>query len=55
MITSLDVIIHEDMKLGSGGYSKVFVGNWLGTKVAVKVLEKGLPHSVGPQHSVALP
>lgn len=45
-ITSLDVIIHHDQKLGSGGYGQVYLGDWLGTTVAVKVLEKGLPPSV---------
>lgn len=51
VITSLDVIIHEDLKLGSGGYSQVYMGSWHGTKVAVKVLEKGLSHSVCPPKS----
>lgn len=45
-ITSLDVIIYEEKKLGSGGYGQVYLGDWLGTTVAVKVLEKGLPPSV---------
>jgi predicted unusual protein kinase regulating ubiquinone biosynthesis (AarF/ABC1/UbiB family) len=45
-ITSLDVIIHEDDKLGAGGYGQVYVGDWHGTRVAVKVLEKGLSPSV---------
>jgi predicted unusual protein kinase regulating ubiquinone biosynthesis (AarF/ABC1/UbiB family) len=45
-ITSLDVIIHLDEKLGSGGYGQVYVGDWHGTRVAVKVLEKGLAPTV---------
>lgn len=49
VITSLDAIIHEDLKLGSGGYSQVYMGSWHGTKVAVKVLEKGLSQSVRPR------
>jgi predicted unusual protein kinase regulating ubiquinone biosynthesis (AarF/ABC1/UbiB family) len=45
-ITSLDVIIHQEDKLGSGGYGQVYVGDWHGAKVAVKVLERGLPSNV---------
>lgn len=46
VITSLDVIIHHDRKLGAGGFAEVFEADWRGTRVAVKVLEKGLPASV---------
>jgi hypothetical protein len=43
VITSLDVIIYHDKKLGGGGYGAVFQGEWHGTTVAVKMLEKGVP------------
>jgi hypothetical protein len=43
VITSLDVVVHHDKKLGEGGYGEVFQGDWHGTTVAVKVLEKGVP------------
>ena len=46
VITSLDVIIHHDRKLGTGGFAEVFEGDWRGTRVAVKTLEKGVPASV---------
>lgn len=45
-ITSLDIIIHEDRKLGAGGFAEVYEADWRGTQVAVKILEKGLPASV---------
>ncbi len=47
VITSLDIIIHDDRKLGEGGFASVFEGDWRGTKVAVKLLERGIPSSVG--------
>ena len=46
VITSLDVIIHYDRKLGAGGFAEVFEADWRGTRVAVKILERGLPPSV---------
>ena len=46
VITSLDVIIQYDRKLGEGGFTRVYEGLWGGTKVAVKVMEKGVPASV---------
>jgi hypothetical protein len=45
VITSLDVIIHWDRKLGLGGFAEVYVGTWQNTAVAVKVLE-GVPPQV---------
>ena len=45
-ITSLDVIVHEHRKLGAGGFAEVYEADWKGNRVAVKVLEKGLPPSV---------
>lgn len=45
-LTSLEVIIHEHKKLGKGGFSQVFRADWLGTVVAVKVMEKGVPAAV---------
>jgi hypothetical protein len=46
VITSLDVIIHTTKKLGDGGFSKVFEGQWQGSSVAVKVLDSGVPSAV---------
>lgn len=46
VITSLDVIIREDDKLGEGGYGQVFRGDWQGVVVAVKVFEKGIAQPV---------
>ena len=45
-ITSLDVIIHYDKKLGEGGFASVYESDWKGIRVAVKELEKGVPSSV---------
>lgn len=45
-ISSLEVIIHENRKLGEGGFGQVFHATWLGTAVAVKVAERGLPAKV---------
>lgn len=46
VITSLDVIIKHDKRLGEGGFATVYEGDWKGTKVAVKVLERGVPYTV---------
>lgn len=46
VITSLDVIIHYDKKLGQGGFTSVYEAHWRGTRVAVKVMERGVPASV---------
>ena len=46
VITSLDIIIHEDEKLGEGGFGRVFRGDWQGVVVAVKVFEKGISQPV---------
>lgn len=46
VITSMDVIIKYDKKLGEGGFAAVYEGDWKGTRVAVKVLDKGVPASV---------
>ena len=46
VITSLDVIIKYDHKLGEGGFAQVYEGDWKGTKVAVKVLESGISTAV---------
>jgi hypothetical protein len=43
VITSLDVVIYHDRKLGEGGFGQVYQGDWQGTTVAVKVLERGTP------------
>ena len=42
VITSYDVIVHRDRKLGQGGYATVYEGDWKGTKVAIKEMTKGL-------------
>lgn len=46
IITSLDIIIDTDRKLGIGGFGKVYEGYWDGQKVAVKVLNETVPESV---------
>ena len=46
VITSLDIIIYHERKLGAGGFAEVYEADWKGTRVAVKVLEKGVPPSV---------
>jgi hypothetical protein len=46
VITSLDVIIHHDKKLGQGGSGQVFQADWQGTTVAIKIFGKGVPSSV---------
>jgi hypothetical protein len=43
VITSLDIVIHHDTKLGEGGFGQVYQGDWQGTTVAVKVLDRGIP------------
>ena len=48
-VTSLEVIIHEHKKLGEGGFGQVFRAVWLGTAVAVKVMERGVPLAVRSQ------
>lgn len=45
-ITSLDVVIYREKKLGAGGFGEVFEGDWRGKRVAVKVLVNGLPSEV---------
>ncbi len=61
VITSLEVIVDKDRRLGCGGFGEVYEGDWHGTRVAVKVLDKGLPESVsaifipGTQSSQSLP
>ena len=46
MITSLDVVIHRDKKLGEGGFAKVHQAEWQGIIVAVKTLDSSIPPSV---------
>lgn len=43
LITSLDIVIHRDKKLGEGGFAQVFQADWQGTAVAVKILDKSIP------------
>jgi len=42
MVTSLDVVVHHDRKLGSGGFAEVYECTWKGIRAAVKVLDKGI-------------
>lgn len=42
-ITSLDIIIHHDRKLGEGGFGQVFQAEWQGITVAVKLFRNGIP------------
>lgn len=53
VITSLDVIIRYDKKLGEGGFTRVYEGLWGRSKVAVKVMERGVPPSVGSNTTTA--
>jgi len=50
-ITSLDIIIHRDKKIGEGGCGEVFIADWQGNTVAVKVfkLDKGAHPDVIPR------
>ena len=58
VITSLDVIIHHDKKLGQGGSGQVFQADWQGTTVAIKIFGKGVPSSVShmstPRYSLTV-
>ena len=45
MITSFDVIIFYDKKLGEGGFAKVYEADWQGTRVAVKKLDEKLDNT----------
>lgn len=55
VITSLDVIIRYDKKLGEGGFTRVYEGLWGRSKVAVKVMERGVPPSVSSNIATAPP
>lgn len=46
VITSLDVVIHRDKKLGEGGFAQVFKADWQGITVAVKTLDRSIPTAV---------
>ena len=48
MITSFDVIIFYDQKLGEGGFAKVYEADWQGTRVAVKKLDENVDPAVRP-------
>ena len=48
MITSFDVIIFYDKKLGEGGFAKVYEADWQGTRVAVKKLDENVDPAVRP-------
>jgi len=43
LITSFDIIIHNNEKLGGGGFGTVYKADYHGNSVAVKVLDKGVP------------
>jgi predicted unusual protein kinase regulating ubiquinone biosynthesis (AarF/ABC1/UbiB family) len=55
LITSLDVVIHHDKKVGEGGFGQVYEADWQGNAVAVKVLEKGIPPSVSLPFTTVFP
>lgn len=46
-ITSLDVIIYQDKKIGEGSFGQVYEAEWQGSRVAVKVLDKSISPFVG--------
>jgi hypothetical protein len=43
VVTSLDIIIYHDKKIGEGGFGHVYEVDWGRTRVAVKILDKGTP------------
>lgn len=45
-ISSYEVAIHREKKLGSGGFAKVYKGTYRDRAVAVKVLTEGTHWSV---------
>lgn len=45
-ITPLDLLRYNNRKLGAGGFASVFEGDWIGTKVAVKVMRRNISQSV---------
>jgi hypothetical protein len=51
VITSLDVIIYRDKKVGEGGFGQVFEAEWQGSRVAVKILDKNVPPFVSGCHN----
>lgn len=55
IITSLEVVIRKDRKLGIGGYGQVFEGEWKNTAVAVKVLDQSVPESVSYEYQINHP
>ncbi|TFK52892.1 kinase-like protein [Heliocybe sulcata] len=46
VITAFDIIVHEDKKLGQGGFATVYQGDWKGAVVAVKVIDSGVHEMV---------
>lgn len=45
-ISSYEVTIHYEKKLGAGGFARVYHGTYNDKSVAVKVLTEGTPWSV---------
>lgn len=45
-MTPLDLLRYNNRKLGAGGFASVFEGDWIGTKVAVKVMRRNISQSV---------
>jgi predicted unusual protein kinase regulating ubiquinone biosynthesis (AarF/ABC1/UbiB family) len=46
VITSLEILIHWDKKVGEGGFGQVFEAEWQGSCVAVKVLDRNVSRNV---------
>ena len=46
VITSLEIVVHEHLKLGDGGFADVFEAEWNKTVVAVKLFPRGVPRTV---------
>lgn len=46
IITRPDILVHRNLKLGQGGFARVYEADWRGTRVAVKELESDIPISV---------
>ena len=54
VITSLEIVVHRHIKLGSGGFAEVYEADWNKAKVAVKIFPKGVVPGVSHDFVVAV-